>query len=358
MGFFRDFLTQKVPRADRGMPLYYRRAMVASEVLLAVYFPLNFILFYTVTRQWMIVPLLGFALVLLLLYVRKKISPRVNGLIMTAMVFGWCFWYVRQFGWGCGAQHLLLPLLILCFFNVFEKPWFKIVFFFLLIIYRMLLYSWSLSNAPLMALTQGQSIALQTVNSITLFLIMAFCCIFFSTSMQDTERQLRIDNQELHREAGTDPLTQLPNRRAMIDQMEQYRKDFPSQPFSVAMADIDFFKHINDTYGHQCGDYALKQLGELFRQKGEGRFQASRWGGEEFCIFLPGANIDEAGLLMNELNIAVERMPLEFDGESFSITITIGVEENDFSSSITELLEAADRKLYMGKNNGRNQVVV
>ena len=358
MRFFLDFLHQKVPRADQEMPLYYRGAVVASEILLAVYFPLNFILFYIVTGKWMAIPLAGFALVLILILSRKKIGPRFNGLVLTAMIFGWCFWYIRQFGWGCGAQHLLLPLLLLCFFNVFEKPWFKIVFFFVLIGYRMGLYSWSLSNTPVIPLTQGQSIALQTVNSMTLFLIMAVCCVFFSVSAQDTERQLRIDNQELHREAGTDPLTQLPNRRAMIDQMENYQKDFPDQPFSVAMADIDFFKNINDTYGHQCGDYTLKQLGELFREKGENRFQASRWGGEEFCIFIPGANLDEAGLMMNELNIAVERMPLEFEGKSFTITITIGVEENDFISTIPELLEGADRKLYMGKNNGRNQVVV
>ena len=73
---------------------------------------------------------------------------------------------------------------------------------------------------------------------------------------------------------------------------------------------------------------------------------------------MPGANIDDAGVIMHDVNFAGEKMQLEFEGNKFSITITIGVEECDYSSPLDDLLKKADEKLYMGKNSGRNKVVV
>ena len=190
------------------------------------------------------------------------------------------------------------------------------------------------------------------------FVMLAAMCIIFSTSIQDTERQLRIRNQTLYKEAGTDPLTGLPNRRAMIEAIEKFCKANPEESFAVAIADIDFFKNVNDTYGHNCGDYTLVKLTELFTEHSGGRYSVCRWGGEEFCFFMPGANIDDAGVIMHDVNFAVERMRLEFEGNEITITITIGVEECDFSSPLEDLLKRADEKLYMGKNSGRNKVVV
>ena len=126
----------------------------------------------------------------------------------------------------------------------------------------------------------------------------------------------------------------------------------------MAIADLDFFKTVNDTYGHNCGDYTLVKLTELFVEHGVDKYTVCRWGGEEFCFFMPGMNLDEAGTLMNDLCFAVEKMKLEHEDHKFSITITIGVEEFDFASPLEELLSAADEKLYMGKEAGRNRVIV
>ena len=169
---------------------------------------------------------------------------------------------------------------------------------------------------------------------------------------------MRIDNQELHKEAGTDPLTQLPNRRAMQNEIARTLEKSPDMPFSVAIADIDFFKKVNDTYGHNCGDYTLKVLADLFREKTEGKnFSVCRWGGEEFCFFMPYLNLDEAAQEMFSICAAVRRMPLSYEDVSFSITITIGVAENDFRSPMQAILDEADKKLYIGKASGRDQVV-
>ena len=144
----------------------------------------------------------------------------------------------------------------------------------------------------------------------------------------------------------------------MIEMIDQYRQANPGSPFSIAIADLDFFKKVNDTYGHNCGDYTLVKLTELFVQHANGHYHVCRWGGEEFCFFIPGRNLDEAGVIMNDLCFAVERMRLSFEENEFSITVTIGVEENDFSSPLDELLNSADKKLYLGKERGRNRVVV
>ena len=144
----------------------------------------------------------------------------------------------------------------------------------------------------------------------------------------------------------------------MLDEIEQFVVANPEAQFSIAIADIDFFKKVNDTYGHNCGDYTLKELAKLFMTAAADKYRVCRWGGEEFCFFLPGMNIDDAGREMHDVNIAVRKKALHFEDVDFSITITIGVEENDFKSSMNQILDRADRKLYMGKVSGRDQVVI
>jgi diguanylate cyclase (GGDEF)-like protein len=354
----RSFLTKETPKAGKNAPVYYRRALAVSEELLGLYFLIHFFLFPWKTGGWELFPLLMLFGAGACEYSVRRRNVLLGFLLFGALCMLWCGWYVRQVGWGCGGQHFLLPLLLLCFFNIFMPPWGKIGCFLALIGYRMLLFSYSQSNDPVFALTTDAGLAFQTLNSTTLFVLMASVCTILSNSIQETERQLRLDNQELSREAETDPLTGLPNRRFLIGQMQRYLAGGAREPFCAAIADIDFFKHVNDTYGHPCGDYALSELASLFRQAGLGRYQCARWGGEEFCFFLPGVNLDEAGTMMNDLAIAVSEHPFSFEGNDFTLTITIGVAEYDFLSSLETLLDEADKKLYMGKNNGRNQVVM
>ena len=355
MKFFLDFLHQKVPR-DRGeIPAYYSRALAASEILQAVYFLVCFFLFPAITKKWEWIPLLFIAVTGFGHWTVKHANIRINLTLYALICCGWVFWNVMRFGWGSGVQHFLTLMVVLVFFNVYDKPLLKIFWLLLILAFRILLFSASMEIGNLEA---EAGTIYQTVNTVAFFLMLACMCVIFSTSIQDTERQLRLRNQMLHKEAGTDPLTGLPNRRAMIEQIEQYYRENGDSPFSVAIADIDYFKTINDTYGHNCGDYTLVKLTELFKEQSMGRFTVCRWGGEEFCFFIPGMNLDDAGVMMNDLCFAVEKMTLEYEGRPFSITITIGVEEYDFVSPLEELLELADEKLYMGKKAGRNRVVV
>lgn len=356
--FFLGFLHQKVPRAGKEIPLYYRRALLLSEWLMLIYFAICFFLFPLINGQWEWFPVLFMALAGAALWAVSHRGIRVNLFIYAVLCISWVAWNVRYFGWSIGVQHLLTLLLVFVFFNVYEKPLYKIIWFIVILAIRVFLFSMAQRYPVLFAMSHDAGTIYQTLNTVTFFLTLAGMCIIFSTNLQDTERQLRLKNQDLYKEAGTDALTGLPNRRSMIETIEKFYKTSSDQPFCVAIADIDFFKHINDTYGHNCGDYTLVKLTELFVEHSLGRYSVCRWGGEEFCFFIPGMNLDEAGVLMNDLCFAVEKMQLNYEGHDFFITITIGVEEYDFASPLEELLNRADEKLYMGKNAGRNRVVV
>ncbi len=359
MSFIHDFFHQEVPKAGKEIPSYYRRALATSEILLVVYFLICFCIYPLINHgRWEWIPLAFMAFSLFSLWMVRHQGVRINLILYGILCIGWVYWNVEHFGWSSGVQHFMTLMLVFVFFNIYDRALVKVVWFALILAIRILLFSFSQQHQAVYVMDIDANTIYQTLNSVTFFLMLALICIIFSTNIQDAERLLLLKNQELHREAGTDPLTGLANRRAMIERIERFAREQNDQPFCVAIADIDFFKRVNDTYGHSCGDYTLVRLTELFREFAGDRCSAARWGGEEFCFFIPGMNLDEAGMLMSDLCIAVEKMKLQFEGHDFSITITIGVEEYDFASPLENLLEAADEKLYMGKNAGRNRVVV
>ena len=358
MRFFLDFLRQKVPKQGKEIPPYYRRALVSGEILQAVYFLLCFFLFPLINHRWEWIPLLFIAATAVCLWAVKTQRVRTNLVLYALVCFGWVFWNVQHFGWSSGVQHFLTLMIVLVFFNIYDRPATKILWLIVVLAFRIFLFSLSQSIPAMYKMDTDANTIYQTLNTVAFFLMLACMCVVFSTSIQDTERQLRLKNQTLYKEAGTDALTGLPNRRSIIEQIEAHYQNNGNEPFCVAIADIDFFKKVNDTYGHNCGDYTLVKLTELFVEHSLGRYTVCRWGGEEFCFFIPGKNLDEAGSLMTDLAFAVEKMKLNYEDHEFSITITIGVEEYDFASPLEDLLSAADEKLYMGKNAGRNRVVV
>lgn len=358
MNYLLEFLRQETPKSGKSMPAYYRKAMLSSEMIFVAYYLASIVLICLTIKRWEMFPaIVCFGMVACLLNI-DKMTAQLNLALFAVISTSWAGWYVYMFGWSSGCQHTLLPILSLSFFNIYLPPTRKIAYFIGLLVLRIALFRFSLHHTAVYDLSSETNLALQILNSIAPLLILANNYILFSSSVQATERQLTINNQELHKEAGTDPLTGLPNRRALLDVIDTYRKNNPDSQFCVAIADIDFFKRVNDTYGHNCGDYTLKTLAKLFMDKAESNYMVCRWGGEEFCFFLHERNLDEAGIVLHDLHEAVKKMPLHYENIDFSITITIGMEENDFRSPMEEIFNRADRKLYMGKANGRDQVVI
>ena len=136
-----------------------------------------------------------------------------------------------------------------------------------------------------------------------------------------------------------------------------YDNDRTGKPFCVAIGDVDFFKKVNDNYGHDAGDYVLVTLSELFRNSLKGRGMVARWGGEEFLFTFEGMNVQQAYAALELLRFQIEKYNFQHKEQNIKVTMTFGIEEYSQIIGIESTISKADIKLYEGKNNGRNKVV-
>lgn len=162
---------------------------------------------------------------------------------------------------------------------------------------------------------------------------------------------------ELFAQANTDSLTKLYNRHYADYFFLKMQTEALGQQYYVAMLDIDDFKRINDTYGHHYGDEVLKFLADYLKRNLRKTDTIFRWGGEEFLIILEGVSEDTAFLAMEKIRKGIASEAVVFEGQEMNFTITVGLtalnRENPYGS-ITE----SDEKLYRGKQNQKNQVVM
>ena len=158
-----------------------------------------------------------------------------------------------------------------------------------------------------------------------------------------------------------DGLTGLYNRRQLeigLEQEYNRTKRHPSD-FSLAILDIDFFKKVNDTYGHQYGDYVLKTVADLMKQSFRKTDLLYRYGGEEFVMIMPETGIEGATIPVQRLRSMVEEYDFDYNGVKAKVTVSIGLTMNyqDIMSS-ADIIKSADEALYRAKQGGRNRVVL
>jgi len=168
------------------------------------------------------------------------------------------------------------------------------------------------------------------------------------------------DYKEIEKLALTDPLTQIGNRRAFFEIAKHYLKlaHRENELFSLIMFDIDFFKKINDTYGHIVGDKILKFLAGGIKEHLRESDIFARIGGEEFIILLPKTNIEEALGVAQSLRDFVENHPYKDDTKSIPVTISLGVSQFKDEKLLSELVHRVDTAVYSAKEKGRNRVEV
>lgn len=178
----------------------------------------------------------------------------------------------------------------------------------------------------------------------------------FSSAYTGETTELSV--KELERLALFDQLTQLPNRRYIDTFLENQIRDFQvlGIPFGVLMMDLDFFKRVNDDYGHDVGDAVLKMVANTFLGAVRKNDFIGRWGGEEFVAILRGVTHLELRTIAEKVCRLVAKSGLMRGEDSIRITISIGATMADYEDSAAALIQRADRALYMSKNNGRNCV--
>ena len=170
--------------------------------------------------------------------------------------------------------------------------------------------------------------------------------------------ELAKSKKQLEFSSQTDFLTGLYNRKFIIQQMEKEINNFvvTHDECAVIMLDIDYFKKVNDTYGHDCGDIVLKDTAVIMQQVFRQGDSISRWGGEEFLIFLPKTNLSEAAELAEILRSRINDHVFICKKSCTKVTITLGIARCKKGLSLDEVIKNADIAVYYGKNNGRNQV--
>lgn len=162
-------------------------------------------------------------------------------------------------------------------------------------------------------------------------------------------------NKLLKNLSQIDTLSGLYNRRFMNKKLEEEILKYKryKTPFSILLLDVDFFKKINDSYGHDKGDFVIKKISTLIQQNSRDTDISARWGGEEFLILVPNSNLEGAVILANNLKQIIEKT--DFTTKE-KITVSVGVSTFNENLNQEELLKLADNALYKAKNSGRNKV--
>lgn len=167
--------------------------------------------------------------------------------------------------------------------------------------------------------------------------------------------------QEVERLSHIDPLTELSNRRSFsTEALRLFQLAIRNQnKLSCAMLDIDFFKRVNDTYGHDFGDKVLVAVAKACQKQIRKTDLLARFGGEEFCFLFPETDLNGAALVAEKIRHAISKLEFHSGKNRFSVTVSIGVSKLlDSNDKMESMLKRSDDSLYNAKRNGRNRVVI
>lgn len=207
-----------------------------------------------------------------------------------------------------------------------------------------------------------RQIILRNSFMIAFIILLNIIFVFFTRYRLKTQAHNKLEEAhiKLAEIARSDPLTKLSNRRDMREKIEYETNRFERshKPFTILMGDIDFFKAVNDKYGHDCGDYVLKEIARIFQSSVRKQDVVGRWGGEEFMLMLPETNLEGGRIVAEKIREKIEKFEFIYQNYKILLTITLGVSIYNTTINIDECIKKTDQALYKGKKKGRNCVVL
>lgn len=192
-------------------------------------------------------------------------------------------------------------------------------------------------------------------NSVCTFIFLIVFSLIFISEMKLSSEQLHHQNAILEQLASTDPLTGLYNRRSMDVFLHQAFES--GTGFSIIMCDIDNFKKINDTYGHDFGDIVLREIADITTQQVNSNGYVCRWGGEEILILISSSAKENTDRIAENIRRNVANHVFELNSKWIHCTLTLGLSVYKEGDTVEETITNADYNLYRGKRNGKNTVV-
>ena len=262
---------------------------------------------------------------------------------------------VTTLGWESGVHLYLIGAGVLVFLVFTERQamWRWLVILMAggtFVLCQTVLAPWSTSPLPESAIS-----AMFSINAVlTALLVFALSGMSYYRAHQARTESTR-NAARAEYLANTDALTGLSNRRPLMERLEHESAQGRGS-YAVAIADLDHFKNLNDTYGHQCGDMALAHIAGVLRSRLRTTDAVGRWGGEEFIVVLPSTSIEHAARLMERLRIAVQQQHIPCVGHEHTLTVSIGVADGVDDGLSHRVVKRADDALYDAKTAGRNVV--
>lgn len=268
-------------------------------------------------------------------------------------------------GWNFGFMFYLTALIPISFYLAFSIRSFrrKLIYPFVTagIVFFLYMFILTLAHAitPVYPDTPAAFRLFFTYINIIIGLVLNFLfSALFAIEVNSMQLRMETEQERLEDEASYDPLTHFLNRRSMDDRLNHTHRNalMNNVPYSLIMGDIDHFKKFNDTYGHDCGDFVLQSISKIIQNQIRVKDCVCRWGGEEFLILITDGQ-ETAVDVANRIRAAIEAYEFNYEGKTLHVTITLGVSSYYSSAKVKTLIEIADKRLYKGKENGRNQVV-
>lgn len=288
----------------------------------------------------------------------KQINHIVFSLHFVCIIYA--IFMVFYFGWGFGAQYFIIPCIAFCYVGQIQKR----IFIYSIAIFEMLVFEflyffmefkgYSLNNVLYIDGVDYNRV-FYTIHSFTVCVIIICVMFFLKVKINKTIANKEIANDLLNVNASKDSLTNLLNRWAFVERIKVIKVN---TPIHFAIIDIDFFKNINDTYGHSCGDDVLIRFATLVNDTfSKHTDMIARWGGEEFLVFAHSCDNETFYGLCEKFQNDLSN--ISFAKAGFKVSASIGclhINKPFYYDKFSKYISDVDSLLYLAKNNGRNKI--
>ncbi|MGX9867199.1 GGDEF domain-containing protein [Enterobacter mori] len=272
---------------------------------------------------------------------------KLIGILMSLEIILHAAFATWAMGWGSNFYFYLYCLIPIIAFSFQNSPLLRLLLYFAILTVSIVGFG---LHTPLVINT---GIAPKWLKIISVFnMLAALCTLLHCTNL--AVRFTRSVQAELFKTAIRDSLTNLYTRRRIMNEIKQLADYAPS---TIILIDIDHFKKINDLYGHERGDLILQRVAEVLSSRVRATDLASRWGGEEFLVLMPYTPAHMAKDVADRILLQIREWVGEFSDSPLTVTATLAVSEFHYKEDFENALIRADKALYQGKNQGRNQVI-